>query len=232
VKGLFIAIFSVLVVALCAEPAGARGPVRVGGNVIIGVPVGEFSDNVDHIGSGLSGYVTLGIPGVPFHVGGSGGYMTLGRETIGEIRIGPYVADVVTQNNVIVGHLLLRAQQKGSGFRPFMDLLVGFERIYTTTEIRVGFNVPNIDLDRGDWAVSYGVGSGAEFEVYRSTGREAEGGTDYGVSVDLGARYLIGGRADYVDIDSMILIDDQIRFRSDSSRTDMVTVHIGVSFLF
>ena len=231
-KSFWIVVVSILVVAVCAQPAGARGPVRIGGNVIIGVPVGDFSDNVDHIGSGLSGYVTMGLPGVPLHVGGSAGYMTLGRETIGELEIGPYVADMVTQNNIVTGHFLLRAQEKGPGFRPFLDVLVGFERIYTTTEIRVGFNVPNIDLDRGDWAVSYGVGGGVAYEVYRSTGREAEGGTDYGISIDLGARYLIGGRADYVDIDSMRLTDDQIRFRSDSSRTDMVTVHIGVCFLF
>jgi opacity protein-like surface antigen len=222
----------VLGAALSVQAADADVPFRIGGNVIIGLPVGEFRDNVDHIGSGLSGYVTVGVLDLPVHVGGSVGYMTQGSENIGEIRLGPYIADMITRNNVLLGHLLLRVQGTGAGVRPYFDALVGAKRLYTTTEIRVGFNVPDIDMDRDDWAISYGLGGGLSFEVYESTGREATGKRDYRVRVDVGALYLMGGKADYVDIDSVELINERIWFNTISSRTDLVTINIGASVLF
>jgi hypothetical protein len=223
---------AVLGMALSSQATEARMPLRLGGNVTLGFPVGEFRDNADQIGSGLSAYGTMGVLDLPFHVGASVGYMTQGSETIGEIRILPYVGDIVTKNNILMGHLFLRAQNTGTDFQPFVDALIGFERLYTTTEIRVGFNVPDIDMDRDDWAVSYGVGAGFAIKVYEGTTRKAEGARDYGICVELGARYLIGGRADYVDIDSVELINERIWFKSNSSRTDMVTVHIGASVAF
>jgi opacity protein-like surface antigen len=246
---------AVLGVALSAQAADCGQPVRVGGNVLLGFPVGDFRDNMDRVGSGLNGYVIVGLPRVPLSLGGSLGYMTQGSETIGQIQIGIWVGEMVTRNNVSMGHLFLRAQPRGAGLRPYVDALIGVKRLYTTTEIRIGFDVPNIDMNRDDWTISYGIGGGVSYEVYKSTGEnpkdhEAPMGLEeprgsrgrhprdhgrsrsYSICIDLGAQYLIGGRAKYVDIDSVTLIEDRIWFNTVTSRTDMITAQIGASVLF
>lgn len=231
-KGFILVAATALAVVLSVQPAVARGPVRLGGNVAIGLPVGEFRDNVDKVGSGFDGYVTFGIPNVPLHVGGAVGYLTQGSETIGRMGIGAYVGDVVTRNKILMGHLLLGVQGGEASVRPFIDGLVGFKRFYTTTEIKIGFDVPDIDMDSNDWVMSYGLGGGLTIEVYERAADDEDGSGGYSVCVDLEARYLLGGKADYVDIDSVELVDGGILFRTTSSRTDMVTVHIGASVSF
>jgi hypothetical protein len=95
--------------------------------------------------------------------------------------------------------------------------------VFEETEINT-----NRDLDT--WTTNYGIGGGLMIEVYRSAlSDEDEGGLDADgtICIDLGARYLIGGRADYAKTDT---VDQDGVFDTTSSRTDMVTVHLGVSF--
>jgi hypothetical protein len=220
-------------VVLLAGDAGARGPVRVGGNVPIGFPVGEFGDNVDRVASGINGYVILGIRDWPVGVGGTFSFMTQGSEQIGRMQIGQYVGDMVTRNKLLTVHAIARVQDTQARLAPFVDVLVGLKRFYTTTEIKIGFNVPDIDMDSDSWVLSYGVGAGLAYEIYESAGDREDGTGGHRMCFDLGARYLLGAEADdIVDIDSVTIVDDRIAFNRLSSRTDMVILHFGVSFLF
>lgn len=232
VKRLPIAAAVVLGLLLSIGNAEARGPVRAGGNISIGFPVGEYRDNLDRVASGLNGYAVFGLGDLPLSAGGSFSFMTQGSERIGRMQIGPYVGDLVTRNKLLTAHAVIRAQSMAAGVAPFLDLLVGFKRLYTTTEIRIGFNVPDIDMDSDDYVISYGVGCGVAYQIYESSGDGDESGGGRRLSLDLGVRYLMGGEAEYVDIDSVIFIDDRIGYNMVRSRTDMMTVHAGVSFLF
>lgn len=229
-------ILSGMVLALLvsfAQPVDARGAIRAGGNLTIGLPVGEFGENVDRIASGLSGYAVFGLGEMPLGVGGSFGFLTQGSERIGRMQIGPYVGDMVTRNKVLTVHGLVRFQGAGDGFAPYADLLVGFRRFYTTTEIRIGFDVPDIDMDADEWVLSYGVGGGLSYRVYESVGNGESDSGGHSLCVDGGVRYLLGSEADeIVDIDSVTVIDGRIGFNTISSRTEMVTIHVGISFLF
>lgn len=219
---------AVLGLVLTASAADARVPIRAGGNLALGFPIDEFRDNVDETGVGLDGYVAFGIPNSPLYFGGALGYLSQGSVKAAVPLIFPFVAEITTRNNVFSGHAFLRLQHTGADFEPYLDVLAGFNRFFTTTELRFGDVVsPSTDFD--DWTVSYGLGGGLMFEVYERIG---EGKTGYSISVEMGARYLIGGRADYVDIDSVELIGDAIFFDTTTSRTNMVTVRIGASVLF
>ena len=140
--------------------------------------------------------------------------------------------DVVTRNNVLQGHVFLRLQHAETFVQPYVDGLFGFNRFWTTTEVTV-FEDTEVNTSRGldDWTASYGLGGGLMFEVYRTTAPSEEDGEEFDVSicVDLGIRYLIGGKADYAKIKTL---DQDGNFDTTSSRTDMVTAHVGVSFLF
>jgi hypothetical protein len=217
---------------LSSQPADARGLVRAGGNIAIGFPVGEFSDNVDRVGSGFSAYVAAGLWDLPLSAGGSVGFMTQGSEKIGRIHIGSYVGDLITRNKLLLGHGLVRVQDSNANIAPYLDLLVGFRRFYATTEVKIGFNVPDTDMNSDEWVLSYGAGAGLTYEIYESAGGRDDGSGGHSLCADVGVRYLIGGEADLVDLDSVTVVDNRIGFNTISSRTDMFNIHIGVSFLF
>ncbi len=220
---------AIIALALASSSASARVPIRVGGNFVLGFPIDEFKENVDETGVGLDAYAAFGIPNTPFHVGGSVGYMSQGSFTIERFVLGFSLAEIVTRNNVLSGNGFIRLQHTGSDFQPYVDGIVGFNRFFTTTELNVAGQVAASETDVDDWVLTYGLGGGAMFEVYESV---SGGEREFSIAVDLGARYLIGGKADYVDIDSVDVVDDRVVFDTKSSRTDMVTVRIGASVLF
>jgi opacity protein-like surface antigen len=234
-RGLALAVLILTIPSAAFATTGVK-PVTLGGNFTMGFPVDEFKDNVDEIGIGGMGYATFTLPGSPLQLGGSLGYMSQGSATVRSDVLVPggviLPVDVVTRNNVFMGHLLLRLQYMDSPFRPYADGLFGFGRYWTTTEVTVFEETEvqnNRDLD--SWTANYGLGGGFMVEVYRdlSAGEEAGTGHDMSVCVDLGVRYLIGGKADYAKIDT---VDENGYFDTTSSRTDQVTVHIGVALQF
>jgi opacity protein-like surface antigen len=234
---LVLAVVGLVMPGAAAASASDVRPVTVGANFAMGFPVEEFKDNVDEIGIGGGGYVAITLPGTPLQLGTSIHYMTQGSVTIKtEVPIpgGAILpVDVVTRNNVLQGHLLLRLQPTQTAFRPYLDGLFGFGRFWTTTEVTV-FEDTEVNTNRGldSWTASYGIGGGLMVEVWRTTvpaENEDDVTVDATVCVDLGVRYLIGGKADYAKTDT---IDQDGNFDTTSSRTDMVTVHIGVAFQF
>ena len=53
------------------------------------------------------------------------------------------------------------------------------------------------------------------------------------VYIDLGARYLMGGEAEYLKKGSIILVDDdEVEYEVSKSTTDILTVHLGVMLTF
>jgi hypothetical protein len=220
-------------IVFSVQAAGAGNSIRAGGNITVGFPTGEFGDNVDRVASGLSGYALVGVGDLPLSLGGSFGFLTHGSERIGRFQVGPYVGDMVTRNKLLTGHGVIRVQNTGAAVAPFLDILVGFRRFYSTTEIKIGFDVPDIDMDSDSWVLSYGAGAGLTYGIYESAGSEDEGSGGYVLCLDFGVRYLFGSESDdIVDIDSVLVVDDGIMFDTISSRTDMFTVHAGMSFTF
>ena len=202
----------------------------------IGFPVGEFQDNHDEIGFGGHGYATISLEGTPLQLGGSFGYMSQGSfkvETEAIVGALSFPAEVVTRNNVFLGHLLLRLQNTEPSVRPYVDGYFGFGRFWTTTEVTVFEETEIInESDIDTWTASYGVGGGLMIEVHRSNMIAGDGETVEGeasICIDLGVRYLIGGKADYAKTD---VVDQSGSFETTASRTDMVTAHIGIAVQF
>lgn len=227
--------------ALFAFGPAARAQVGSGGlDAVVAIPQGEFADRLDGtVGFGLSGEFVAHIPNTPVGFGVEGGFVVYGQERIrtrfGSGALGRVDVDVVTTNNILLGHLLLRLQPPTGTFRPYADALVGVNYLFTESRIEdVDFDddrdiASSTNFD--DVAFSYGIGGGVMAQVYR--GYTEGSGRPYAIFVDARLRYLFGGEADYlregaIEADA----DGDPIYHVTRSSTDLLLPQLGVTVRF
>jgi hypothetical protein len=235
------ALLASLFLALFALSSPARAQVGSGGvNLVLAIPQGEFADRLDGaVGFGLSGEFVAHIPNTPVGFGIGGTFLIYGQERIrerfGSGALGRIEVDVVTSNNIALGHVLLRLQPPQGTFRPYADALVGVNYLFTESRIEdVDFDddqdiASSTNFD--DAALSYGIGGGVMARVF--SGRSKDSGRPYAIFVDARLRYLFGGEADYLR-EGDIEADgngDPI-YNVTRSDTDLLLPQLGVTFRF
>jgi len=209
------------------------------GHFLLGFPQGEFKDNVDRIGYGVSGEFLYSFGPTPVKIGASLGFLIYGRETREEpfsTTIPDVTVDVTTSNNVLLGHFLIRLQPRVGPIRPYLDGLVGFNYLFTQTKIE---SQEGQDQDIAtstnfdDFAFSYGGGGGIMIKVYDGTKKRkpSKGGLT-AVLVDARVRYLKGSEAEYLKEGSIGREDTEVTYDVIKSNTDLLTVQIGAIFEF
>ena len=211
-------------------PSLAIGQVEVGGHFTIAIPKGEFNETVDNNGFGLTGQALFSVPGSPVSIGGSFGGVIYGWETREEpfsTTIPDVTVDVETNNYILLGHVVLRIQPPAGPFRPYVDGVIGFHYLYTQTSIKSMDEDVASDTNLDDGVLSYGGGGGIMFQVY-------DGGAAKPVSVyvDIGARYLKGGKARYLKEGSIRRESGRVLYDVEESKTDLLAIYIGASVKF
>lgn len=193
-------------------------------------PVGEFRDNLDSNGYGVGGHFLIGLGRRPFFLGVDAGFVTYGSETRDQPLI-PSIPEidleVKTTNNIALTHLLFRAQPRSGAVRPYADALIGFKYLYTRTSINSEFDDEPIasTTNFNDLTFSYGFGGGVQIRLARL-------GPDSDISLDTKVRYLRGSEAEYLKEGSIRQENGNVFFDVLSSRTDVVSFQIGVTFRF
>ena len=231
------ALLGAVLLALLA-PTSARAQYGSGGaNLVLAIPQGAFADRIDGVGYGLAGEVLYHVPNTPVGFGLSGTFIVYGQETIrerfGSGALGRVEVDVVTTNNIALGHALLRLQPPTGAFRPYADALVGFSYLFTESRIEDVDFADDRDIASStnfdDGAFSYGIGGGVMAQVYRGH----SDGRAFSVFVDARVRYLFGGEAEYLREGSISTDDnDNLIFDVTRSRTDLLLPQLGVTVRF
>lgn len=205
----------------------------------MGFPQGTFKENVDDISYGVSGYFTYRLPRSPLSVGFSFSWLQYGHESREE-QLGPHIpevwVDVNTTNAMILGHFLVRLQPPTGHLRPYLDGLFGFKLLTTDTRVRsqefFDDNDPIATSNHiRDTALSVGAGAGVMINVYAVPPRPNRP-SPFAIAVDLGARYLKGGNTEYMIEGGLYQEGDDLILEVYESTTDIITLHIGISFSF
>ncbi|HAY37396.1 MAG: outer membrane beta-barrel protein [Rhodothermales bacterium] len=229
-------IFCLMVITLLFA-GSAQAQIRTEGGLAlgVGVPQGEFGDQVDQIGFGGNIFGAVGMPGTPFMVGLDAGFMMYGHERRNEpfsTTIPDITVDVVTDNAIASGHFFVRLSPDIPVFRPYADALIGFKYFFTETRIQ-NENIDDSEIARStnfsDTALSYGFGGGLQFRLFNGIGR-AEGPA--AVYLDLGARYLIGSEAAYLEEGSIRRENGKVTFDVTKSETTLLDFNLGVTVKF
>jgi hypothetical protein len=223
-----------LAVALLTLTAGAGAQTWQGGlDLLLGSPQREFRKNVDKIGVGAVINAGYAPEGTPVMLGLEIGFMNYGSSDRREpfsTTIPDVFVRVSTTNNFILGHAILRLQPNAGMFRPYIQGMVGFNYLFTETKIEnennVGQEVASSN-NLTDGAFSYGGGAGLMFLVYRP-----DDGTVSDIFVDLGARYVFGGEAEYLKEGSIRNVNGRVAYDVLKSKTDLLEFVVGVSVRF
>ncbi len=237
-KSRFPALVLVLAAAapavLHAQPEAARKePTRIQGGlgVLAGVPLGEFG-NIETAG-GVSGHFAVVLGDSVVSVGVEAAGLIYGSESR-KVPLSSAIPDlpgvvvtVNTDNEMILVHGRVRAQPRRGRWRPYIDGLFGFTRIYTTTSIEEAdcdaFSCTSgiSAMNQGDFVPSFGGGAGVMVGF---------GSPPHLAKLDVSVRYLRGGEADYLTEGAIRREGGQAFADISRSRTDMVLVYIGVAF--
>ena len=120
-------------------------------------------------------------------------------------------------------------------FLPYIDGLFGLNSLTTETKIKDQNDDDDDEIasttNLSDTTLSYGIGAGLMFRV--SSQKEKKDGVKSGDAyLDLGIRYLIGGKAEYLKEGSIEINNGQVNYDISKSITNILTVHIGLMFAF
>jgi hypothetical protein len=222
------------IIFLNANAAQALG-FSSGINFKTALPQGEFSRNIENTGFGISGHFGMFLPNTPIMLGTEFSYIIYGHESRKEPfspNIPDVTVDVETSNNIVTGHLLLRFQPRMGIYRPYFDGLFGFNYLFTQTTVKdeddVGDDIAS-STNYDDATLSYGVGGGIQIRVYnRPIGEDKP----FAVFIDAGVRYLKGGEGEYLDEGAIKINDEKVALRVIKSKTDLLSIQIGVIITF
>jgi hypothetical protein len=209
---------------------------HVSADFTLGFPQGEFGQNVDRIGVGGAGSFAYKFKNSPFSAGVSLGVLVYGSETRPELLntwIPEVVVDVTTRNYILMCHFVLRVQPPEGKFRPYVEGLAGFHYLWTETGIYdQGWNQESIasSVNLDDWTWSAGAGLGVSVMVYEH--RKIPDHSSFAMFVELGARFIKGGRAEYLREGFIHQVGDRLIYDVQMSTTDLITAQLGVSFAF
>ena len=216
-----------------------------------GYPQGAFGDN---LGRPLPGVlVSMGgkTPTLPLILSTEFGWLSYGFDDRVELvfsdasmRPSPSFFSVHTRNSFMTAHFVAQLVPYEGAVEPFVAGIVGFKYIVSDIDVesQVLLNNDNGNLIIiGDnriqsssafdaLALSYGVGAGVNIQVFEG---------DFGIknshttiSLHLGARYLLGSKADYLTENSILSSMDGIRFERVESDTDILISSLGFKFGF
>ena len=214
-----------------AANQAAQRPLFQGGlGGMLGIPIGDFADNVNLTG-GLSGHFDFALGPSPFSAGAEATYLWYGSETrdVPLSGIPDLTVPVETSNGIFLLHGRVRAQKREGRVRPYVDGLVGFNYLITTTSVHAdtscsGSSCDSDDTDSmtnlDDLVLSAGGGGGVQIGF---------GQVPHRVRLDLSVRYLYGGEARYL-AEGWIPWQSPINPLARRSRTDLLLVYVGVAF--
>jgi hypothetical protein len=224
---LILILLSVFVIKLQAQSAG--------GGFSLGFPQGEFKDNINRLGFGITAQAMLFNPqeGLPFGFGIDLGYLNYGSESRREpfsSTIPDVVVDVDRTNNLVNFHLLFQIAPPSGNVRPYAELLFGGDYLFTETSIKSsGDEDVASSTNFDDFAWNYGFGGGVLINVYTPDQNE---GSFEALYLDLKVRYLFGTEAEYLKEGSVTINNGKAFYDVIKSKTDLLTAQIGVMAYF
>jgi hypothetical protein len=202
-------------------------------NLSVAIPQGEFADQIDNLGYGITGELMIlsPKPKSPFGFGIDLGYYIYGSESRSEplYNIPEVLINVNRTNNLVNFHIVFELGLPSGRIRPYVQGLFGGSYLYTNTSVSGQNSSQEIasTTNYDDWAWSYGAGGGVSILLTGDPVTE-----DGAIYLDFRGKYLFGSEATYLKEGAVEVIGQQVRYYPSNSKTDLISVHAGVRIAF
>jgi len=209
-------------------------------NLLYGLPQGDFALSLDDNAWGASFAYRVPL-GQGWQTGLNLGMLRYGYNqrqipfpTVAAVRL-----DVTTQNFLFGSHLSMRRYAPAKSARPYVEGLVGFNYLFTHTDVSNENGYYREDrlasaVNQSDWTFSAGVGAGVAFTIFDE---ERDDGGIARTELHLGGKYMWGTKATYLQEGP--LVDENENGRIDNSEvsvgrsnTSVLRAEIGFTIRF
>lgn len=201
-------------------------------------PQGDFSEYTSQHSYGGAINFTYNLPESIISLGVVLDYSIYGYESWEEplsLTLADIWVDVSTYNAMFMGHFVVRLQPNKGYIRPYLDGLFGFKHLRTYTQVSDADSYDDDNIAStthiSDTALSYGAGAGIMLPLFISMNRQTRR-SFFSISLDLGIRYLKGGRAEYLIEGAIESHSGRLIYNVSQSYTDLATVYLGLTFSF
>ena len=192
-----------------------------------GIPAGDYKDYNSNAGFGGIMEYFLFSPSelTPYGLGINLSYIGYGVHLLEDPESEELEMSFNKANNFASAHILFQIAPYSGSVRPYFETLFGVSYIFSRTE--VGYDYYKATLWVDDWAWSYGGGVGFKFLAH------GDPFFNHGsVYIDIKVRYLLSTTTTYLDRNSVVFYDGEILYNLINSKTDMLTVSLGLFFYF
>jgi len=205
------------------------------------VPQGEFQDNLQKSGQGLSLFGGFYADPLPLAVVLNvdllfyGGDEKRGRRTFtDQWGVSHYIYDTASTQNIIVPiNIFGRLQQNiGNFFFPYAEVNVGMNIFSTSYTYKAGGSytssvVPYEDTQSNiSVAFNYGIGAGVMFKLFEFIELPS---SIFSITLDIRMKYLKGSEATYYQGN---FVNDKFELDEMKSKTDLIITQAGLTFRF
>lgn len=217
--------------------------VDMGANFYVGIPQGEFKNNLNRNGYGINfeGFWTP--PQSAFSIGINLGFLNYGSLTRTEpfsYTIPDVTVNVTNSNNIINYHLIFLVKPNTAFVKPYIQGFFGGAYIYTETKIENRATAEEIasSTNFDDYAWSYGAAAGLMIDLYKTKqtipqNQEQTIESTIDLKLNLKVSYLYGSDAEYLKEGSIRYLGaGQISYDVLRSKTDLLGIHIGLIINF
>ncbi len=218
---------------------GVNSAQNFGINFTTALPQNEFKEQMNNEGFGVSGHFSFWNPrpNLPVSLGLNFGYINYGNETRREPFSGTIRdvwVNVDRSYNLVNFHLLSQIMPLHGVVRPYLEVLLGGSYFFAQTSVEnelTGEEVAS-SVNFDDFAWSYGFGGGFIIRLKEFEENEIEKNQLGSIWLDLKGRYLYGSNAEYLQKGSIRIEDEQVLYTVSESKTDFITIHLGVVLMF
>ncbi len=194
-------------------------------------PRAKYEPGGNNLAIGIGANIMGAVVPDNLYVGVDFKYSTFGSDDWNDALIYQYYGsglDVSTWYNFLSANLIIRMQPPSSSFQPYIEFIAGFNYLFTDTSLDFDDDEieddSNVELD--DFASNIGLGGGVMIPLISP--EDLAGG----LYLDVNARYLFGGKAEYLKSGSLDYYDGEVKFDKYNSRTDNFSFRIGIGVRF
>jgi len=201
-------------------------------------PQADFQKNLETtpIGGGIT--LAYRVPRSSWVFGLSFTFLEYGRERRPELlspNIPELIIDVVTIYSMLLGHVFIRYSPLKGSVKPYLEGLIGFNHLRTETSLKGSGDSSSYHSgikarNASDWTSSLGLGAGVASRLL--TIRSRRPSRPIYLMADIAARYLKGGRAQYLREGSIERKEGTAFYHFYSSRTDLIRGSVSLFIWF